>query len=519
MGVIDGKQVTAPVGVGDVRQVLGAATTDVGRLCTHVNVNKWAKYKPVRAAAVNLDLTAYRDLWLPDFGVTAHLPNYLGDVKAEPEKIYEVDGADVAFRMLNIGGLTVPTISKSSGEDEEGFLLRAVRVIRHLKESPELNWAYRHPRGGADEPYRLTDFKGYRHDVRCTFGYDMPGGTVYGNVMYAGLEFAVDDGALSFEDDLMFVLGYANGVGALQWEMAAILTTQAGTDPALLPQGPMSGGGDTLRLEREEVSGLGFNTSAFDVHLCAVNKGRDRIYFFPDAEGSSPWCSTGFGQGIDPDEDGGIGHVSWPQKTSGGTYYCADATGAQWTQKWLMGYHDNLPDGSQPGDYTFYATGYGPASSFSVVGKLRNGASYAVSILADALSATAEFDLGGGETKVKTVPVTLWLLTGHTDAGVDWAQDNGEVWDGSAYVPAVTLAAGQSAACALVFHGTCLDKYSTEDVHGTLSLKYTAGGRTRTLAEYRFAVRNYPSSGNTDRFYSAAEGLVDGEYSLAEAFA
>jgi len=40
------------ISVSMVKSALGAATNDVGRLCTHPNINKWSKYKPVRYSSV-----------------------------------------------------------------------------------------------------------------------------------------------------------------------------------------------------------------------------------------------------------------------------------------------------------------------------------------------------------------------------------------------------------------------------------------------------------------------------------
>lgn len=41
--------ITPPVSIRDVKTALGVSTGDLGRLCTSVRINKWAKYKPVHS--------------------------------------------------------------------------------------------------------------------------------------------------------------------------------------------------------------------------------------------------------------------------------------------------------------------------------------------------------------------------------------------------------------------------------------------------------------------------------------
>ena len=43
-------KITAPVGIADIKSALGAGSGDLGTLCQNGNVNKWAKYKPIKLA-------------------------------------------------------------------------------------------------------------------------------------------------------------------------------------------------------------------------------------------------------------------------------------------------------------------------------------------------------------------------------------------------------------------------------------------------------------------------------------
>ena len=100
------------ISVAMVKAELGAATNDVGRLCTHPNINKWSKWKPVRASVIG------------------ELPEW------EMQNVYY--------------GLVVPSVT----------LLEDVASAY----TQGLSWEYLKPRGGSVtpiEPYRLSDFRNY----------------------------------------------------------------------------------------------------------------------------------------------------------------------------------------------------------------------------------------------------------------------------------------------------------------------------------------------------------------------
>lgn len=50
-------KITAPVSIYDVRRALNASANDVGRLCAHQKINKWAKFKPIHVPNVVAQLT------------------------------------------------------------------------------------------------------------------------------------------------------------------------------------------------------------------------------------------------------------------------------------------------------------------------------------------------------------------------------------------------------------------------------------------------------------------------------
>lgn len=125
---------SAPVGVpADVPPALGTTDTDWGHLCTHANINMWAKYKPIRCnkiAPVTL-----QDRYLVGYGLTrpslCHSDSYF---KTMCLAFYNKDVSAMAY----YGG----------------------------------GWEYHKPRGGNyNEPYRITDFIKHSNDSDTVTGY------------------------------------------------------------------------------------------------------------------------------------------------------------------------------------------------------------------------------------------------------------------------------------------------------------------------------------------------------------
>lgn len=99
-----------------VRNVLGYPSTDLGTLCSCENINKWAKYKPVRH---NFTFDRPSDWW-----------------KAIDHQC----------------GLSVPSAFGS-------------KSLIELARSGQKMWEYSPPVGGSGSPYRLGDFRGYNHNA------------------------------------------------------------------------------------------------------------------------------------------------------------------------------------------------------------------------------------------------------------------------------------------------------------------------------------------------------------------
>ena len=106
------------ISVSMVRDELGAATNDVGQLCTHPNINKWSKWKPIRFDQVT------------------------------PIEQWQIEAvrSGLTYNMFqNVRNLCLSQI-----------------------EDPTQAWVYNRPRGDTvtpAEPYRLEDFRNYNHEA------------------------------------------------------------------------------------------------------------------------------------------------------------------------------------------------------------------------------------------------------------------------------------------------------------------------------------------------------------------
>lgn len=100
-----------------VGNTIGLASNDVGTLCSSNKINKWSKYKPVAYPATTT--TGINNWW------QGYRPSY-----------------DVGY--FNLYGIKMPIITTLSDTNSV--------------------WEYDPPRGGADEPYRIGDFKNYQHN-------------------------------------------------------------------------------------------------------------------------------------------------------------------------------------------------------------------------------------------------------------------------------------------------------------------------------------------------------------------
>ena len=129
MSVSNGK-ISAPVSIADVKSVLGNGSNDLGTLCQASQINKWAKYKPVRYPYISTT-----DQW---------------------------DATNQTWK-------STATWWKGSGVTEIGGIVpytttaRATLLSQYTSSDPLNGWVYNRPTGGQYQPFRLTDFAKYNH--------------------------------------------------------------------------------------------------------------------------------------------------------------------------------------------------------------------------------------------------------------------------------------------------------------------------------------------------------------------
>lgn len=135
----------------DMTQISSRNTFDLGRLCTHTNINKWAKYKPIHHSGLQI-------------------------------------------------------LSESARTDRQGdgeYYGVKIRMDSDMSSLHNVTFAYNRPKGGASSPYRLSDFineagtAGYNHLAKPS---------VYGSVAWQpqDKQLYLDGGASSDDIQVTF---------------------------------------------------------------------------------------------------------------------------------------------------------------------------------------------------------------------------------------------------------------------------------------------------------------------------
>ena len=152
----------------DMSQISSRNTFDLGRLCTHTNINKWAKYKPIHHSGLQILSESART-------------DRQGDG--------EYYGVKIRMDSMDMGSLH------------------------------NVTFAYNRPKGGASSPYRLSDFI----NENGTAGYNhLAKPSVYGSVSWQPQykQLYLDGGASS--DDIQVTFG-TNTDDTLSIDFASLL--------------------------------------------------------------------------------------------------------------------------------------------------------------------------------------------------------------------------------------------------------------------------------------------------------
>jgi hypothetical protein len=121
--------IVAPVSIHDVQSALGTGKQDLGELCTHQNVNRWAKYKPVEKALITTT---------PQLDSNNHC--------ASSATWWKGTNGNCGITFT-----TFSTVASAKSAITEGLIV----------------WNYIKPSGGLTAPFRLTDFNQYYHMAPC----------------------------------------------------------------------------------------------------------------------------------------------------------------------------------------------------------------------------------------------------------------------------------------------------------------------------------------------------------------
>lgn len=142
--------ISAPVSIDDVKQALGESSDDLATLCKSENINIWSKYKPISCKG---DFKEYPIREDSEETVTSSYSYYTCVVRCG----------------MNIPIDTYRNLYNNYGG--EGFAINACETLYkdnvygrdgYTRDNTNANVSGKHfPKGGANSPYRLSDFRNY----------------------------------------------------------------------------------------------------------------------------------------------------------------------------------------------------------------------------------------------------------------------------------------------------------------------------------------------------------------------
>lgn len=157
--------ISAPVSIYDVQRALGNSSSCLGTLCRAVNINKWAKYKPVAKNKINTTDELRSNMTWKD-----------GSIQGETAATW--------WKGTN-GKCGLNYVSHNSIADLKSDII-AKTII----------WSHVAPFGGVGEPFRQIDFNEYHHDALPPT-YSVAAGTAQlkaGSSLKIQIATSVDDG-------------------------------------------------------------------------------------------------------------------------------------------------------------------------------------------------------------------------------------------------------------------------------------------------------------------------------------
>ena len=142
--------ISAPVSIDDVKRALGESSNDLATLCKSENINIWSKYKPISCKGEFKEYPIRED---SDETVTSSYSNYTCVVRCG----------------MNIPMDTYKNLRNNYGG--EGFAINGCNnlhidnvygMVGGIHGDTSTSVSGKHfPKGGANSPYRLSDFRNY----------------------------------------------------------------------------------------------------------------------------------------------------------------------------------------------------------------------------------------------------------------------------------------------------------------------------------------------------------------------
>lgn len=142
--------ISAPVSIDDVKRALGESSNDLATLCKSENINIWSKYKPISCKGEFKEYPIRED---SEEIVTSSYSNFICVVRCG----------------MNIPMDTYKNLRNNYGG--EGFAIKACSNLHkdnvygnngYISDNTSTSVSGKHfPKGGANSPYRLSDFRNY----------------------------------------------------------------------------------------------------------------------------------------------------------------------------------------------------------------------------------------------------------------------------------------------------------------------------------------------------------------------
>ena len=147
--------ISAPVSIDDVKRALGESSNDLATLCKSENINIWSKYKPISCKGEFKEYPIRED---SEEIVTSSYSKYICVVRCG----------------MNIPMDTYKNLRNNYGG--EGFAIKGFYNFRldnvygrtgSIHDNKSISVSGKHfPKGGANSPYRLSDFRNYNSKAK-----------------------------------------------------------------------------------------------------------------------------------------------------------------------------------------------------------------------------------------------------------------------------------------------------------------------------------------------------------------